>query len=436
MGIYFGTDGLRGIYGEEISSSLAFKCGNSLSRLCNKKKVIIGRDTRTTGDLISLALSCGLLSGGVDVIDVGITPTPVIAFLTKTLECDYGVVISASHNPSECNGIKLFDCNGYKVSEEVENFVERKLFQPVYNSFNKVGTYKFKNEFINLYKDNILSEKLNLDGLKIVLDCANGASYKIAKELFLKMGAKVIAINNKNEGIKINDNCGALAPNSLIQEVLKNKADIGFAFDGDADRIICCSEKGELLDGDDILYILACNMQNSSDAIVGTSMTNKALENALLKKGKKLLRADVGDKYVVEMMKNNNLILGGEPSGHIVIHNHSTTGDGVLCGLLLSDIVKRKNKPISQLVNYKKYPQIIINIPVIDKYRILNSDKLSSEILSLQQNFSNKGRVLVRASGTENKIRIMCEHLSYNTALHSAKSLEEMIVKLNESQKK
>lgn len=436
MGVYFGTDGIRGVYGEEISPSIAYSCGNSLARLCDKKKVLIGRDTRTSGDVLSLSFASGLMSAGVSVVDVGITTTPIIAFLTKRFAFDFGVVISASHNPSNFNGIKIFDKYGYKISEETENQIERKFIQTSLYGYENLGRFYFKPKLIKEYKKEILKHFQSLGGLKVVLDCANGASYKIAKELFEKLGANVISINNKNDGININNNCGALYPDKLVQTVLKNNADIGFAFDGDADRIICCDEKGNLIDGDDILYLLSNYSTLHPKEIVGTVMTNKGLEKALNVQGIKLIRADVGDKYVVEKMKNNNILLGGEPSGHIIIHNLATTGDGVLTAIAISNIVKNQKEKVSKLVKFVKFPQVNINVPVVDKFRILNSDKLSKEILKIQQIFGENGRVLVRASGTEPKVRIMCEHINFNTAKTYAELLKNLVLNLNSSQNK
>ena len=435
MGIYFGTDGLRGIYGEEITPSIAFKCGNSLSRFCKNKKVIIGKDPRVTGDILTFSVANGLMQNGIDVIDVGLVPTPAIAYLTKCMECDYGIVISASHNPPMYNGIKIFDSEGYKISESIENSIERKFMSPCSEPFYNIGRYKYRPNLIQKYIKNIVSNIGDLKGLKIVIDCGNGASSKIAKEIFKNLNASVIMMNYKTDGISINDDCGALYPQSMAQMVRQEKADLGVAFDGDADRIYACDENGNLVDGDDILYVLARYFKDKNGYVVGTSLSNKGFENALNKKGINLLRADVGDKYVIEIMKNKNILLGGEPSGHIIVKSYSTTGDGILTGLLLSNIIKKSCKPLSKLIDYKKFPQVNINVTTIDKYRILNSEKLSSAILELQQEFKNKGRVLVRASGTENKVRIMCEHINKTTALRASQSLENIIKDLNSQQK-
>jgi len=426
MGIYFGTDGFRGVYGEVISPSIAYKVGNSLGSLCCKKKIIIGRDTRRSGSLLTLSFASGIMSHGVDVIDIGIVPTPVIAYLTKALGFDYGVVISASHNPRQYNGIKIFDHDGFKISEELEATIERKILYSTELGSEKLGRYYFKPRLLKKYKENIISNIESIDGLKIVLDLANGASISTAKELFSTLGAKTIILNNGKSGKKINNKCGALYPEELANAVKRHNADMGFAFDGDADRIIGCNEKGELLDGDDLLFILSHKLPPSS-YVVGTSMTNKGLEVALAKENITLLRADVGDKYVAMLMKNKGSSLGGETSGHIIDMSLGCTGDGVLTALSIASLVKQQNTKLSKLNSFKHYPQILINVEVVDKFRLLNSDLLSSKILAIQKQFGSNGRVLVRASGTENKIRIMCEHVDKKEAQAYAKELEELI---------
>lgn len=431
MGIYFGTDGFRGIYGEVISPDIAYKVGNSLGGLCQHKKVIMGRDTRRSGSLLALSFASGLMSHGVDVVDIGVAPTPVIAYLTKALGFDYGIVISASHNPRFYNGIKIFDREGYKLTEELESIIERKILYSTNLGSDKIGRYFSRPRLIKKYKENILSKFERLDGLKIVLDLANGASTTTAKELFTSLGAKVVIINNGKNGKKINYKCGALYPEVIAEAVKSNKADLGFAFDGDADRIIGCNEKGEIIDGDDILFILS-NKLSAGDSIVGTSMTNKGLEVALAKKDISLLRADVGDKYVVELMKNKKSKLGGETSGHIIDTDFSTTGDGVLTAISIASLVKQSGTTLSKLVTFNHYPQVIKNVEVIDKYRILNSDLLSAKILSIQSLFNHDGRILVRASGTESKIRIMCEHINKKEAEKWASELESIIKNVEE----
>ena len=426
MGIYFGTDGLRGIYGEVLSPSIAYKAGNSLGLLCKNKKIIIGRDTRRSGDVLSLSFASGIMSQGVDVVDIGIVPTPVVAYLTKLNKFDFGVVVSASHNPKNYNGLKVFDSEGFKISEENEAEIERKILYPTEVGGDKVGRYFFRPNLIRAYKNNILSSFQDISGLKIVLDMANGASYKIARELFTRAGASVMPLNYSDSGKKINLKCGALYPQVISQAVVDYGADMGFAFDGDADRIIACDEKGNVIDGDDILFLLSKSL-NKGESVVGTSMTNKGLEEALNKRGINLIRADVGDKYVVKEMKTRYSKLGGEPSGHIIHSLFSTTGDGVLTALMIASIAKESKKPLSKLTTLKHFPQTTINVEVVDKYRILNSDSLSSEILKTQKDCGQNGRVLVRASGTENKIRIMCEHKNAEKAQSLAKNLEKIV---------
>lgn len=432
MGIYFGTDGLRGIYGETISPEIAFKVGNSLGRMCEMhKKIIIGRDTRRSGSLLTSAFASGIMCQGVDVIDIGIVPTPIVASLAKDGNFDYGVVISASHNDASNNGIKIFDQNGFKITEQQECLIERKLLYSQEVEHDKVGRYFFKPKLINSYKNKILSFFENLNGLTIVLDCANGASGQLAKELFFKLGAKVIVLNKNKNGLDINKNCGALYPNIICEAVKTHKADMGFAFDGDADRIIACDEKGDLLDGDDILYLLS-KVYPQEKFIVGTSMTNSGLESALKKNNKYLLRADVGDKYVAELMKAKQIKLGGEPSGHIINFDFSTTGDGLLSALTIAHLSKKQNQKLSKICDLKHFPQILINVSVVDKYRVLNSNRLNQEIINIQKLFKNDGRILVRASGTESKIRIMCEHKNKDTALKHAQNVENLIKSLEE----
>ena len=426
MGIYFGTDGLRGIYGEVISPSIAYKVGNSLAHQCKTKQIILGRDTRRSSDILSLSFASGIMSQGVNVIDVGTVPTPVVAYLAKLHKFDFGVVISASHNPKNYNGIKIFDCDGYKISEELEAEIERKIIYSTEVGGDKVGKYCYRPTLVREYKKNILSEFPDLCGLKIILDMANGASYQIARDLFSRAGAKILPLNYSNSGKKINLKCGALYPEVISQAVQDYGADMGFAFDGDADRIIACDENGKIIDGDDILYVLSKKLK-SGDKVVGTSMTNKGLEEALKKRGINLLRADVGDKYVVKEMKNHSATVGGEPAGHIINSKFSTTGDGVLTAMMIASIAKTNKKPLSKIANLKHFPQVNINVEVVDKYRLLNSDLLSSEILKAQKECGQNGRILVRASGTENKIRIMSEHKNPAKAELYAKRLEKIV---------
>lgn len=432
MGIYFGTDGFRGVVGQTMSPSVVYRIGNALGGLNGTKKVLIGRDSRTSGSVLSLALSSGLASAGINVTDIGIAPTPTIAYLTKKLGFDYGVVVSASHNPKEYNGIKIFDRNGFKISENEEAEIERNLLYCKEKENDFLGKYFYKPKLKKEYKKELFSLAGDLSGLKIALDCANGASCQIAQEVFSKSGAKVVVTNCKFNGLNINDNCGALFPEQMAQTVIKENCDIGFAFDGDADRIIACDEKGNILDGDDLLLLLS--KENSSPCIVGTSMTNKGLENALEKQGKTLLRADVGDKYVSQLMRTAGATLGGETSGHIINFALSSTGDGVLCATQIAKILKKENKPASEICHCPKFPLITKSISVNEKWRLVSHPKLKEKIEKLENEVGNDGRILVRASGTENKIRLMCECKDEKMASRCVEELakEVEILNLNE----
>lgn len=432
MGIYFGTDGFRGVFGQTMSPSIVYRIGNALGHLGGTKKVLIGRDSRQSGSVLSLSLAGGLTSAGANVTDIGIAPTPAIAYLTKKLGYDYGVVVSASHNPKEYNGIKIFDKNGFKISEAEEQEIERNLLYCKEQENDFLGKYIYKPRIKKEYKNQLCSLAGDLSGLKIALDCANGASCQIAQSVFEKSGATVVATNCKFDGKRINENCGALYPENLCKTVVKENCDVGFAFDGDADRIIACDEKGQILDGDDLLFLLSQN--DSSPFVVGTSMTNKGLENALAGQGKTLLRADVGDKYVSQLMKSSGSTLGGETSGHIINFALSSTGDGVLCATQVAKILKQRNLPASQICHCPKYPLVTKSIPVNEKWRLVSHPKLKEKISQLESAIGQDGRILVRASGTENKIRLMCECKDEKVATKCVDMLAKEVEQLNQNE--
>lgn len=414
MSVFFGTDGLRGVVGEELTYDIAFKCGNSLSQNMQGGRVLIGRDTRVTGSFLVNALACGLLSGGVDVVDAGIIPTAAVAYLTKSLKFDYGISITASHNPMQYNGIKIFSLKGEKLQDKEEEKIERGFIKSKHVSAEKIGLYLQKINLRKHYIDYLVnSANGSLSGLKVVLDASNGASYSIAPEVFRKLGAKVIKTSCMNNGLKINDKCGSLHPERLAKKVKQYGADMGFAFDGDADRLIAVSEKGKIIDGDMILYALALVFKQRgmlvNNAVVGTSQTNMGIELSLKEKGIKLLRADVGDKYVANLLNKNGLVLGGEQSGHIIIKKFMQTGDGILTAILLAHFCKESGKPLSEFCKVRVFPQVNKDIVVKEKLRILGSEPLLTAITNAQQELAGLGRVLVRASGTEPKIRIMVE---------------------------
>lgn len=436
MGVFFGTDGIRGKVNSELTYDLAYKCGNALGSCINKPTIIIGQDTRISGNLLTLAFAGGATTAGANVIDVGICPTPAIAYLTKKVGADFGVVISASHNPAEYNGIKIFDENGFKLGDERENALERRFVHTFTISQGNLGTYKQKFKLVKLYEQHLIDCcSVSLTGKKVVIDASNGASYKIAPNVFKKLGAIVYETSCKNDGVNINNNCGALYPLALCEKVKSFNADYGFAFDGDSDRIIACDEKGNLLDGDMIIYMLAkylkSKKQLAKNTVVGTRHTNMGIQQELSLQGIKLERTDIGDKYVLEKMEQDKLSLGGEKSGHIIMRDYATTGDGILTAIKLSEMCIGLNKPLSNLAKVNLFPQCNIDCLVSDKMRIINSEILTEAINEEEQNLSKDSRIMVRVSGTESKIRIMVETQNHSDAYESAKNLEQVVYKID-----
>ena len=432
MGIFFGTDGIRGKVNTELTYDLAYKCGNALGASEKKPTILIGQDTRTSGSFLTIAFSSGALNAGANVIDVGICPTAGIAYLTKRTNADYGVVISASHNPAEYNGIKIFDKNGIKLGDLRENQLERKFVNSKMVQASEIGTYTQNKKIVNLYQNYLISCcETTLENLKVVLDSSNGASYKIAPEVFSKLGAKVIKLNCKNDGANINNNCGSLHPKNLSDAVIKHNANCGFAFDGDSDRIIACDELGNILDGDIIIFMLAKYLKTKNllnkNTVVGTRHTNMGLEEELNEMGIKLERTDIGDKYVLEKMEQDELNLGGEKSGHIIFRDLATTGDGVLTAVKLSEMMNKTNKKLSELAYAKLYPQCNIDCIVQDKMHVINSEKLSQCINQEESKLGNDARIMVRVSGTEPKIRIMVECKDENMAKNSANTIAQIV---------
>ncbi len=436
MGLFFGTDGLRGKVNEDLTQNIAYKIGNALSTLKEGCTIVVGSDTRISNVYLTLSFASGAMSGGANVIDVGVVPTAGIAYITKTIKADYGVVISASHNSAEYNGIKVFDENGYKLGDKNEERIERCFIHEKVNDFPKIGTYKQDFSLAKLYTKFLIStSKHRLDNLTVVLDGAHGAACRIAPEVFRALGAKVVAANCTNEGLKINDNCGALYPQNLVRRMARYKADMGFAFDGDADRLIAVTEKGEIMDGDVIICGLAKYLKSqgklNSDTVVGTSHTNMAVENDLKAHGIELLRTDIGDKYVLAKLLEKNLSLGGEQSGHIILKDITTTGDGILSAIAVANMIVEENKKFSELFGLELYPQENKNVVVSDKFRILNNEGLLKSIVKYNKELENKGRIMVRASGTEPKVRVMVESLDKELNAQIANSLVSLIKKID-----
>ncbi|MBO4570146.1 MAG: phosphoglucosamine mutase [Clostridia bacterium] len=435
MGLFFGTDGLRGKVNDTLSSSIAYKVGNALGSNYGKVNVLVGQDTRVSGDLIMLAFCTGLVDSGANVTSVGVCPTAGVAYLAKTLNFDFGVVISASHNPAEFNGIKIFNKNATKISEEEENDLERKFLNQKCESALNVGLFSYKPSLKRKYIDFLTSSiSVRLDGLKVVLDCANGAASFIAPKVFRKLGAKVKAISNLPDGKNINDNCGALYPENLVKFVVKSKFDVGFAFDGDSDRVIAVNEQGRIVNGDDLLFLFGKDLKQKNklkgNCVVGTAHTNTGVEVALKRAGISLIRTQIGDKFVSQALIDKDLFLGGEQSGHIIMKTKLETGDGILNALNVCEILVRKQKSLSKLISYKPYFQSNVNVKVDDKFKIINSEELSSVVLEEEKRLMN-GRIMVRVSGTEPFIRIMVESKSEKEALNISNNIKNVIQNLN-----
>lgn len=436
MGVFFGTDGIRGKVNIELTFEMAKKIGNALSCFKCNPKIIIGSDTRISNTYLTMGVSGGAVAGGARVTDIGVAPTAAIAYITKESKADFGVVISASHNSGEYNGIKIFGGDGYKLSDKDEETIERLFLREKVNDYPDIGRYEQDFGLLKLYKRHLISISENrFSGMTVALDCAYGAAYKVAPEIFRSLGARVIAFNSREKGVKINENCGALYPEKFGKKVLKYGADFGFSFDGDADRLIAVDEKGEVIDGDKILLIFTKYLKNKNmlphDTVVGTSHTNLAVEEELAKIGVSLIRADIGDKYVLSKMLEKNLALGGEQSGHIIIKKHTTTGDGILSAIMLANIVKNSNRKLSSLANVKLYPQINRNVVVKDKFRIMNNDELNKENARLNAYLGGNGRIMIRASGTEPKIRVMVESPNSEENGRIADDIVGLIEKIN-----
>lgn len=422
---YFGTDGVRGIANTELTCELAYKLGRAggyvLTQGKKNLKVIVGKDTRMSGDMLEAALIAGIMSVGGDVISVGVVPTPAVAYLTRLYGADCGVVISASHNPVEYNGIKFFNKDGYKLDDEIELKIEEYIDNmnkiDYYPTGEYVGTKAYKHDAIRDYVDFLKSTTdVDFSNLKVVLDCANGAAYEAAPMVFEELGAKVIAINNNPDGKNINLNCGSTHPKQLQEEVIKNNANIGLAYDGDADRLIAVNEKGHIVDGDHIMILSALFLKNQNklakDTLVVTVMSNIGLTIAAKENNINLATTSVGDRYVLEEMVKNGYNLGGEQSGHMIFLDYNTTGDGILSSMILSSIVAKENKSLSELASIMtNYPQVLVNAKIKNenKDKYMNYPDIKAEIERIESILSGEGRVLIRPSGTEPLVRVMLE---------------------------
>lgn len=443
MGRLFGTDGVRGIANKELTCELAYKIGRAGAYILTKEKketkIVVGMDTRISGDMLEAALVAGICSTGADVISVGIVPTPAVSYLTRVYKADAGVVISASHNPVEYNGIKFFNSQGYKLKDEIEEEIENIVLDNKDILANPIGEEVGRRFIINNavkeYTDYI-KKSINTDfkGLKVAMDCGNGAAYQAAPMLIKELGADIEVIHNTPNGTNINVNCGSTKPEEVQQLVLKTKADIGISFDGDADRLIAVDENGRIVDGDHVMAICGLHLKKkgklSKDTVVATVMSNMGLDMCLKAEGINTVKTKVGDRYVIEEMLDEGYSLGGEQSGHIIFLDHNTTGDGLLTALQLISVVKESGKKLSELADVMTtLPQVLINAKVNSekKNSYLEDEVINSEIKKLEEKFHGEGRVLIRPSGTEPLVRVMIEGKNQDEITEMAQALAHLI---------
>lgn len=442
----FGTDGIRGkanVY--PMTPDTIMKIGKATAvyaksrNLKQKHRIVIGKDTRLSGYMFENALTSGIVSMGVDVILVGPVPTPAIALLTKSLNCDAGIMLSASHNPAEDNGLKIFAEDGFKLNDEAEKKIEEMILSD--SELEGVKSSEIgkasriddaKGRYVEYVKSTIKNE--SLQGLKIVLDCANGAAYSIAPNVFSELGAEVFVLHNKPDGRNINRECGALHPESMIKMVSKINADIGIALDGDSDRVVFADEKGNLVDGNKIIALCARYLKEKNklreNTVVATKMANIGFDIAMEKEGISVIKTDVGDRYVLAEVRDRNLSLGGEPNGHILFYDYSNTDDGILVALQVLNMMKETNNTLSELTNFIKiYPEILVNIKVSEKKPFEKMPEVQKRIIESEKKLSSNGRIFVRYSGTENLARVLVEAETQDFAEKIANEIADEIKK-------
>ncbi|MEY3807058.1 MAG: hypothetical protein RI893_34 [Pseudomonadota bacterium] len=418
---YFGTDGIRGRVGQHpITADFFLKLGWAAGRVFASEGhgfVLVGKDTRISGYMFESALEAGLTAAGVDTRLLGPMPTPGIAYLTRTLRAQAGIVISASHNPYYDNGVKFFSVQGTKLADDIEQKIENHLDSPMTTvDSSKLGKAKrlvdAPGRYIEFCKASVPT-RLDFSGMRIVIDCAHGATYHIAPHVFSEVGAEVVTIGAEPDGLNINDECGATKPEKLAATVLAYRADFGIALDGDGDRLVMVDHKGEIVDGDELIYIIARSRLNAgqmSGPVVGTLMTNLGMEQGLKQLGLDLIRAKVGDRYVMEMLTAHKGILGGENSGHIICLDRTTTGDGIISALQIMAEMQDTGKNLHELKSgMQKYPQILVNVKTAKKINSEQDEIIQKSVKAIEKKLGDKGRVLLRASGTEPLIRVMVE---------------------------
>lgn len=436
---YFGTDGIRGQFGQtpitpEFALRLGFAAGSVLKRIFPKKKpiVVMGKDTRLSGYILESALQAGLNSAGVYVHLLGPLPTPAIAHLTRALHANAGIVISASHNPYFDNGIKFFSNEGKKLADEIQEQINQELEKDIIiQEPNQLGkSFRVddaQGRYIEFCKSTF-PYHLNLQDFTIVMDCANGAAYSVGPAVFRELGAKVISIFDQPNGTNINEQCGSTHPDNLQQAVIKHRADLGIAFDGDADRVMLVDRNGQLIDGDHILYILATKGKKTRRGIVGTVMSNMALELALNKVDIPFIRAKVGDRYVLQALEENDWFIGGEPSGHILTLDRSTTGDAIIAALQVMRVLVEQETSLDELVkDFKLFPQVLENVRLAQMIDPFADPVLVAEFEKAEQQLKGRGRLLIRKSGTEPVIRVMVEGDNLDEVSQLAKHLANSI---------
>ncbi len=434
---YFGTDGIRGEVGVEPITAdfflkLGWAVGSVLAQNHANPSVVIGKDTRVSGYLFESALEAGFLSAGVDVGLLGPMPTPAIAYLTQTYGATVGVVISASHNNFQDNGVKFFSDKGFKLSDQDQKDIEKRLSEPMVSvSSENIGKAVRHEQSLGRYIDfckRSFDKDIDLSNLNIVVDCANGATYHIAENVFSELGANITIINNQPDGFNINLNCGATNTKKLQEVVLEKKADLGIAFDGDGDRLMMVDSQGELIDGDESVFIIAKAWQNqkrlTNNTVVGTKMTNLGVQHGYQNLGINFIEADVGDRFVMEQMQKHNSILGGEGSGHIICLNQATSGDAIIAALQVLEVVIKSGKTLSELKSeVQKYPQVLIDVKIKEKVDLSQHQALKETQIKVESALGEFGRVLIRASGTEPLIRVMVEGKNLDLVQKSAEAL-------------
>ena len=444
MGRLFGTDGVRGVANSQLTPQMAYKLGKAGAAVLGRQKQgsptsIIGKDTRISGDMLENALAAGVMSAGGNVIKAGVIPTPAIAFLVGEYGADAGAVISASHNPFEYNGIKFFNGQGFKLSDAIEDEIESLILndnEEVFAAAEQIGTVSYREEQAReLYIEHLAK---TADGdfkdLKIVMDCANGASYMTAPEVYRQLGAELTVISDSPDGININEGCGSTHPEKLQQAVTELGADIGLAYDGDADRLIVVDEKGRIVDGDKVICICAAMLKSKGmlkgNLVTGTVMSNLGFHKHLETMGCKTVSTKVGDRYVLESMLETGGVIGGEQSGHIIFLDYATTGDGTLASIQFINAVKHSGKSVSELADeITLYPQVLVNAGVRNENKsIYMEDKqIADAIRSLEDKMAGEGRVLIRPSGTEPLVRVMLEGTDKEQIVQDAKALARLI---------